>query len=122
MNTPSIAKGQRGMVTAELATVAPFGVALAVLLLWIVSLGFTQVRIADASREAARMVARGDPASVAEKVALRQSPGGAHVTVSSTKGLVTVTVTARSRMPVPFFSGIGARTMKSASVAAQESP
>lgn len=113
---------QRGMVTAELATIAPFIVALAFLLLWVVSLGFTQIRIADASREAARMVARGDAAGDAKDVALHQSPGGAHVTVSSAKGLVTVTVTARSRMPVPFFSGIGARTMKSSSVAAQESP
>jgi hypothetical protein len=113
---------ERGMVTAELATIAPFAVAFAFLLLWVVSLGFTQVRIADASREAARMVARGDAVSDAKNVALDQSPHGAHVTVDSTKGVVTVTVTARSRMPVPFFSGIGARTMKSSSVAAQESP
>lgn len=113
---------QRGMVTAELATIAPFGVAFAFLLLWVVSLGFTQVRIADASREAARMVARGDSASAARNVALHQAPRDAQVTVRSTNGLVTVTVTARSWMPVPFFSGIGARTMKSSSVAAQESP
>lgn len=110
------------MVTAELATIAPFAVAFAFLLLWVVSLGFTQVRIADASREAARMVARGDTISAAKDVARRQAPAGAHITVDSTRGLVTVTVTTRSRMPVPFFSGIGARTMKSASVAAQESP
>lgn len=110
------------MVTAELATIAPFGVAFAFLLLWVVSLGLTQVRIADASREATRMVARGDTAGDAKTVAIRQSPGGAHVTVSSARGLVTVTVTARSRMPVPFFSGIGARTMRSSSVAALESP
>jgi hypothetical protein len=113
---------ERGMVTAELATIAPFGFAFAFLLLWIVSLGFTQVRIADASREAARMMARGDPAADAKSVAIHQSPHGAKVSVTSTKGLVTVTVTARSRMPVPFFSGIGARTMTSSSVAAQESP
>ena len=110
------------MVTAELATIAPFGVAFAFLLLWVVSLGFTQVRIADASREGARMVARGDAVSNAKNVALHQSPHGARVTVSEVRGLVTVTVTARSRMPVPFFSGIGARTMRSSSVAAQESP
>lgn len=113
---------QRGMVTAELATIAPFGVAFAFLLLWVVSLGFTQVRLADASREAARMVARGDSVGAASKVALRQSPHGARVTVTTATGLVTVTVTARSRMPVPFFSGIGARSMSSSSVAAQESP
>jgi hypothetical protein len=117
-----VSSDQRGMVTAELATIAPFGVAFAFLLLWIVSLGFTQVRIADASREAARMVARGDAVNASKRLALDQAPHGATVSVTSSKGRVTVTVTARSRMPLPFFSGIGARTMKSSSVAAEESP
>jgi hypothetical protein len=113
---------EHGMVSAELATIAPFGVAFAFLLLWIVSLGLTQVRIADASREAARVVARGEPVGAAEDVARRQSPPGARVSVRSKDGLVTVTVKARSRMPVPFFSGVGSRSMESSSVAAQESP
>lgn len=115
-------RSQCGMVTAELATIAPFGVAFSFLLLWVVSLGFTQVRLADSSREAARMVARGDTTGAAKVVALGQAPAGARITVNAAKGLVTVTVTAQSRMPVPFFSGIGARTMTSSSVAAQESP
>ncbi|MCW2549867.1 MAG: hypothetical protein JWN96_4327, partial [Mycobacterium sp.] len=67
------------MVTAELATIAPFGVAFAFVLLWIVSLGFTQIRIADASREAARMVARGDAVTAATDIAIRQAPQGAKV-------------------------------------------
>ncbi len=110
------------MVTAELATVAPAGVALAFLLLWVVSLGLTQVRLADASREAARLVARGEPVDAAKGAAERLSPDDALVTVESTDGLVTVTVRAKSTMPIPFFSGIGARSMESTSVAAQESP
>ncbi len=109
------------MVTAELATIAPFGVAFAFLLLWIVSLGLTQVRLADASREAARLVARGEPSSAAELAAKRLSPDGARVVVATEDGLVTVTVRARSAMPIPFFSGIGAREMESSSVAADES-
>jgi len=111
-----------GMVTAELATIAPFAVAFAFLLLWMVSLGLTQVRVADASREAARMVARGESTGVAQSIARRQSPAGARVSVRTVHGLVTVTVTVRSRMPVPFFSGIGSRTLKSSSIAARESP
>ncbi|MCW2770840.1 MAG: hypothetical protein JWR27_2273 [Aeromicrobium sp.] len=113
---------ERGMVTAELATIAPFGVALAFLLLWVVSLGLTQVRIADASREAARMIARGESTSAAETVARRQSPDGASVRVTSDGGTVSVTVRATSRMPVPFFSGVGSRQMESTSLAAEESP
>jgi len=115
-------RGDSGMVTAELATIAPFGVAFAFLLLWVVSLGFTQVRLADASREAARLVARGEATSTAKHAAQRLSPDGARVTVKTDNGLVTVTVQAKSAMPIPFFSGIGARTMTSTSVAAQESP
>ncbi|MBC7630283.1 TadE family type IV pilus minor pilin [Aeromicrobium sp.] len=111
-----------GMVTAELATIAPFAVAFTFLLLWVVSLGLTQVRLADASREAARVIARGESVDAARRLAMQQSPPGAKVSVDSERGLVTVTVTARSRMPLPFFSGIGARTMGSSSVAAQESP
>lgn len=110
------------MVTAELATIAPFGVAFAFLLLWIVSLGLTQVRLADASREGARLVARGEAVDTAKLAARKLSPDGAKVTVSTGDGLVTVTVRAKSEMPLPFFSGIGARTMESSSVAAEESP
>jgi hypothetical protein len=113
---------ERGMVTAELATIAPFAVAFAFLLLWVVSLGLTQVRLADASREAARMIARGEAVPEAEKVARDHAPDGAKVSVDKESGTVTVTVTARSRMPLPYFSGVGSREMDSSSVAAVESP
>jgi hypothetical protein len=110
------------MVTAELATIAPFAVAFAFLLLWIVSLGLTQVHIADASREAARMVARGETVEDAEDVARRHAPAGAKVSVDQESGTITVTVTARSRLPLPYFSGVGSQKLDSSSVAAMESP
>lgn len=110
------------MVTAELATIAPFGVAFAFLLLWVVSLGLTQVRLADASREGARLVARGEAVDSARRTAEKVAPDGARVTVRRDGGLVTVTVRAKSAMPIPFFSGIGAREMESSSVAAEEAP
>jgi hypothetical protein len=114
--------GARGMVTAETAVLAPFGVAFAVLLLWMVSLGFTQVQLVDAAREAARLVARGETPATAESVARRQAPPGATVEVSSRHGLVTVEVSARSRLPLPFFAHVGARTMHASAVSADESP
>ncbi|MDR7085738.1 Flp pilus assembly protein TadG [Aeromicrobium panaciterrae] len=113
---------QRGMVTAELATIAPLGVAFAFLLLWIVSLGLTQVRLIDASREGARLVARGESVGAARLAAKKLSPDDAKITITTEDGLVTVTVNAKSAMPIPFFSGIGAREMESSSVAAEESP
>lgn len=112
----------RGMVTAELAVIAPFGAALALLLLWVVSLGLTQVRLVDASREAARVVARGEPVAQAEALARAQAPEGATVSTSTDDGIVTVRVAATSRMPIPFFEGIGARRLEATAVAAQESP
>ena len=110
------------MVTAELATIAPFAVAFAFLLLWFVSLGLTQIRIADASREAARMIARGEAVQDAKDVARKHAPAGAKVSVDTDSGTVTVTVTVRSRMPLPYFSGVGSQELDSASVAAMESP
>jgi Flp pilus assembly protein TadG len=117
-----VIRRDRGMVTAELATIAPLAVAFAFLLLWIISLGLTQLRLADASREAARMIARGESAGDAQDLARRHAPDGAKVTIDAESGTVTVTVRARSRLPVRFFSGIGAREMQSSSVAAVESP
>lgn len=113
---------ERGMVTAELGTIAPFAVAFAFLLLWVVSLGLTQIRIADASREAARMIARGEGVQDAKDLAREHAPDDAKVAVDTESGTVTVTVTARSRMPLPFFSSVGSQEMDSASVAAVESP
>ena len=113
---------ERGMVTAELATIVPFGVAFAFLLLWVISLGLTQIRITDASREAARMLARGEGIEAATRMARSHAPDGASVSVDTGSGVVTVKVTARSRMPLPYFSHVGSQPMESASVAAVESP
>ena len=117
-----VTREEGGMVTAELAVIAPFGVAFAFLLLWVVSLGVTQVRIVDASREAARMVARGDSVAEATRAARHDAPKGSRIEAKSSKGFVTVTVTAKSAAPLPFFADIGARTMTAKAVAADESP
>ncbi len=110
------------MVTAELATVAPFGMALALLLLWIVTLGVTQVRLVDASREAARLVARGEPVESAEEVARRLSPAGAEVRVSTDDGVVEVTVETTSTLPLPVLENVGGKRLSATAVAAQEDP
>ena len=110
------------MVTAEMAVLAPFGVAFGLLLLWIVSLGFTQVQLVDAAREAARLVARGEPVTAAADVAQRQAPPGATVQVSEHDGLVTVRVSAQSRLPLPLLRHVGARTLEASAVSADEGP
>jgi hypothetical protein len=111
---------ERGMVTAEMAVLAPFGIAFGLLLLWIVSLGFTQVQLVDAAREAARLVARGEPVAAAAGVARQQAPPDAKVRISEHDGLVTVRVTARSRLPLPLLRHVGARTLEASAVSADE--
>ncbi len=109
------------MVTAEMAVLAPFGVAFGLLLLWLVSLGYTQVQLVDASREAARLVARGETEAAAADVARRQAPNGATVRIATDDdGLVTVRVSARSRLPLPLFHGVGAQQLDATAVSADE--
>lgn len=110
------------MVTAELATVAPFGVALVLLLLWVVSLGLAEVRVTDSAREAARLVARGDSVDTASSAARAFAPQHTDVDVQVADGIVTVRVTTTSRMPIPFFSGIGARSVDAEASAVLEGP
>lgn len=121
MSTPR-ARSERGMVTAEMAVLAPFGFTFGLLLLWIVSLGYTQVQLVDAAREAARLVARGESVAAASDVARRHAPPGAHVVVATADGLVTVTVSATSQFPVPVLRHVGGREMEASAVSADEAP
>lgn len=87
------------MVTAETATVLPFVVLMAVVLTWVVTLGVTQMRLADAAREAARVVARGESAS-AGRDAVRDLAPGARVTIVTRDGRAEVKVRHRARLPL----------------------
>ena len=112
---------ERGMATAELAVITPLAVVVAVLLLWTASLGYTQVRLTDAAREAARMVARGDTVAEAERVARDQAPEGSEVVVTRRDGLVEVVVSVRSTLPGTWFDDPIGRDLSSTAIAALES-
>lgn len=107
------------MVTAELATIMPFAVVFALLLLWIVSLGLTQVRLTDAAREGARLVARGEPRSVATEAAEQMAPDDATVHIETVGDTVRVRVASVSSLPLPGVS-IGDRRLEAESVAVVE--
>lgn len=94
------------MVTAETAVVIPAAVALAVGLLWLVSLGFTQARLVDAAREGARLVARGDSVSVAIAAARRSAPEGTTLEVDQSGDLVVVEARLRLDGPLPVWPGM----------------
>jgi len=108
------------MVTAELATIAPFAVALAFLLLWVVTLGLTQVRLTDAAREGARLVARGETTATATRAAQRLAPEGAHVAIEIEQGVVVVRVDVRSGIDLPGLTDLGSRRLSAASTAVLE--
>ena len=93
-------RGERGAATAELALGIPLLVALTAGLVWMLAVGAAQVRVVDASREAARVVARGDDAAAAEAVARRIAPASAKVRIDLDAEQVVVTTSARVAGPV----------------------
>lgn len=98
----------RGAVTAELALGLPLLVAVTIGLVWLLAAGAAQVRVVDASREAARALARGDDRVVAVAVARRVAPAGAAVEVTLDGDRVVVTTSARVRGPGGLFEHLPA--------------
>lgn len=97
--SPGAVRGESGAVTAELALGLPLLLALTTGLVWLLALGAAQVRVIDASREAARAVARGDDHAAAIGVAERIAPEGAVVRISVAGGEVRVTTSVRVAGP-----------------------
>jgi len=114
-------RGQRGAATAELALGIPLLVALTAGLVWMLAVGAAQVRVIDASREAARAVARGDDVTAAESVALRIAPDGARVRIASGGRQVVVTIAARITAPGGLLSSLPGVTVSAEAVALVES-
>jgi hypothetical protein len=87
------------MVTAEAAAVLPLVALVALLLVWVVSVGVVQVRVVDAARDAARAIARGDSERAATAAARRTAGGPVSVDIRRRAGLVSVTVSRRAAAP-----------------------
>ncbi len=113
-------RGEAGAVTAELALGIPLLLALTVALVWMLAVGAAQVRVIDASREAARAVARGDGAAAAESLALRIAPAGARVRIVSADGQVRVITSARVASPGGLLGGLARVTVADEAVATLE--
>lgn len=91
-----------GMVTAETAVLLPLLAVVMMVSLWVVILGYTQVRLVDAARDVARLVARGTPVSDAIR---RESSGSdAQFSVRRADGFVIVDARHNSRSPIPGLS------------------
>ncbi len=90
-------------MTAETAVVLPVLAALTLGLVWLVSLGVTQVRVVDAARETARAVARDEASSDAVELGMRVAPEQARITVHDQGTSVQVVVQAEVRGPGGLF-------------------
>jgi len=99
----------------------PLLVALTIGLVWLLTLGTTQVRMVDATREAARAVARGD--SVAEALARGEQvapPGSSLQVDAAADGHVVVTGTVAVDGVGGLFDFLPAVTVSAEAVAAAE--
>jgi hypothetical protein len=89
------------MVTAETAVLAPVVVLCLALGVWIISLAHLQVRLIDASRDTARLVARGESPAAAVREIRAGLSDDVRFQVRRTGGsFVTVRVSGRSRAPL----------------------
>ncbi|WP_125569059.1 TadE family protein [Nocardioides baekrokdamisoli] len=89
----------RGAATAELVTALPLLVVITWAMVWLISLGSTQVQLVDAARETARALARGEPEPVAIARGRQSGPRGTTITVS--REGTTLRVAATVDVPAP---------------------
>lgn len=113
-------RGDRGAVTAELALGIPLLLAVTVGLVWLLSLGIAQVRMVDATREAARALARGDPQAEAMQRAEVIAPAGTELSASADAERVVVTGRARIDGIGGLFDFLPSVEVKASAVAAAE--
>lgn len=109
------------MVTAELAAALPALALVLIAAVWGVVYAATQLRCADAAREAARAAARGEDMSTIVEIAETIAPGHADVDVQRKAGLVIVEVQASVMTPPPLRSALGP-SVSGRAIALEEGP
>jgi len=90
----------RGSVAAEFAIVLPAVVVVIAIAAMTLGACARQVRLQDAAADAARLVARGEPAARAQGVVASVAPGAA-ASISYRDDLVCVVVSAPTGLPLP---------------------
>lgn len=115
-------RDESGMVTAETAVALPVLVAVTLAMVWLLTLGVAQMKVTDAAREAARALARGEPADRAVTLAEQAAPG-ATVTIEDDGGMVVVTVRQGVSPPGGVLTGaFGVAEVRSSATALDEGP
>jgi hypothetical protein len=108
------------MVTAELAVALPAVVLVAVAVLSALGCALDTIRCVDAARATARLLARGDPPSVALSEGHRLAPTGAALSVSTSASEVEVRVVDGRRGPGGWLGGVLPLVASGEAVAARE--
>ena len=111
---------QRGAVTAEAAAVIPVLLSLVLGSAWFVALAATKVRVVDAAREVARVVARGEAEAAAVSHGRQVAPEGTRFSVRRAGGQVVVEATVAVTGPGGLFGFLPPLTVESEAVAAEE--
>ena len=119
-SAPGRHRDERGAVTAETAAVLPVLVAVALGLVWCLSLVVAQVRVVDGAREVARVGARGDSPAEAVAAGRRVAPDGATVRLERDGDTVVAVVRLRVRGPGGVFRHLPGPTVHSRAVAVAE--
>jgi Flp pilus assembly protein TadG len=113
---------QRGAVTAELAMAVPLLLAVTVGLVWLLALATAQLRMVDATREAARAVARGESTDEALERGRLVAPAGAALTVASLDDRFVVSGTVTVDGVGGLFDALPSVELTADAVAAREDP
>jgi hypothetical protein len=92
-------RSERGMVTAETAVVLPIVAAFVLALLWLISAAIAEVRLVDASRDAARALARGEDAATVAAQVSASAPDGTQTSITHDGTDVTVEVSVVAEPP-----------------------
>jgi hypothetical protein len=112
--------GERGAVTAEAAVVVPLLVAVAMALVWMVSLAATQLRLVDAARETARAAARGDSDASSVDEGEQVAPTGARFELTRSGDRISVRVRADVHGPGGLLTFLPPVQLSADAVAAEE--
>ena len=111
---------QRGAVTAEAAMVIPVLVLTVMGLAWLLTVAVAQVRVTDAAREVARLVARDETTSAALARGREVAPPGAEFDVSVGERDVVVDVRLDLDGPAGVLHLVPAVSVDARAVAARE--
>jgi len=113
-------RNESGAVTAEAAVVIPVLALFTLVMMWFVSWGIAAVRVQDAAREAARVIARGDDPSAGTGLARRVAPERSRVDIERDPQTVAVVVSAPVRGPGGLLGFLPSVTVRGRAVAAIE--